>query len=407
MAATDDRMLVASSDGHVGIPTEQYRDYLEREHHEAFDEFLRMHRYRWTPSSKDAVLSPTVFDWMRGNERYESGGMDSVHDPARRLRELDLDGIAVEMAFPDDQQHNTPPWLVGLAPAGMDHSYPRDLRLVGARAYNRWLADFCSAAPDRLLGAIVVGSLHDVDAAIAEVRRAHASGVRHAVMLPLDYYLPLYHHPRYEPFWATCAELDVAVAIHLSDGGPDWLGEAPWDGAIYVMEAFFYTQRPLWCLIFGGVLERHPGLRLVFTEQLAQWVLSVVPSMDRLATGAMMVGPTVAPLPLLPSEYFHRQCFIANSLMSRQDIDLREAIGTDVLVWGSDFPHQEGAWPAVPEKLRTLFAGVPEADARAILGENFVRAYHIDAGRLAPVVSRIGPRPADLEIAGAVAGAPV
>ena len=120
MTATDGRMLVASGDGHVGIPTERYRDYLEREHHEAFDEFLSMHRYRWTPTSRDAVLSPTVFDWMKGNERYESGGMASVQDPARRLHELDLDGIAVEMAFPDDQQHNTPPWLVGLAPAGMD-----------------------------------------------------------------------------------------------------------------------------------------------------------------------------------------------------------------------------------------------------------------------------------------------
>jgi len=401
MEAAPDRLFVASCDGHVGLPSEQYRDYIEAEHHEAFDDFLGMHRFRWTVASDESVLSPAVFDKMKGNDRYESGGLDSVWDPKRRVEELDADGIAIEVLFPDDQQHNTPPWLVGLAPIGMDHAYPRHLRLVGARAYNRWLQEFCSTDPERLLGAIVLGSLHDVDAAVTELRRAHASGLHRAVMLPLDYYLPLYHHPRYDPLWAACEELDLAVAIHLSDGGPEWLGDAPWDGAIYVMEGFFYTQRPLWCLIFGGVLERHPGLRLVFTEQLAQWVLTVVPTMDSLASpDGTMAGARTAPLRRPPSEYFHRQCFVANSLMSRRDIELREQIGTDVLVWGADFPHHEGAWPTVRDKLRTILDGVPVADAAAIVGGNFLRAYHVDPGALAAVVRRIGPTAGDLGLAG-------
>jgi predicted TIM-barrel fold metal-dependent hydrolase len=398
---SDARLMVASCDGHVGLPTEGYREYLEREHHGAFDDFLAAHRYRWTVGHDDTVLSSTVFDWMRDNPRYESGGMEGLFDPVRRLKELDEDGLATEVLFPDDQNHNTPPWLVGIAPVGLDHSYDTDLRLIGARAYNRWLAEFCSTAPDRLVGAMVLGSLHNIDAAVAELRRAHASGLRHLVMLPLDYYLPLYHHPRYEPLWQACVELDLTVAVHLSDGGPDWYGDNAWDGAIYVVESFFYAHRPLWCLTLGGVLERYPQLRVAFTEQRAAWVMDVVPMMDSLArTGGAMRAAETLPLPLKPSEYFHRQCFVANSLMSRQDIEDRERIGTDVLVWGSDFPHHEGAWPTTRDKLRELFEGIPFADARAIVADNFLRAYpHVDQATLNGIATQIGPRPAELGFA--------
>jgi predicted TIM-barrel fold metal-dependent hydrolase len=391
-----ERLFVASADGHAGLPMPRWREYLESELHEDFDDFLLTHRNRWTPGHDDSVLTNEAFAWQTINDRY-AGGIDALWDPVRRLKEMDDDGIVVEVLFPDDQNNNTPPWLVGLAPIGLDHAYPRDLRLAGARAYNRWLAEFCAEAPDRLFGALLLGSLHDIDAAVTELHRAHASGLTHALMLPLDYYLPLYHHPRYEPLWTACEELDITVAVHLADGGPDWYGESPWDSTIYVIESFFYAHRPLWCLILGGVLERHPRLRLAFTEQLAMWVLEVVPLMDSLA-GGMMRAPQVDPLPMRPSEYFQRQCVVANSLMNRRDIDNRAAIGVDMLVWGSDQPHHEGSWPDVRGKLRELFDGVPLADAKAILGDNFLRAYPVDRAPLDAVAQRIGPLPSELGV---------
>src|SRR5207302_1991596 len=146
---------------------------LESDLHEAFDDFLRTHRDRWTPGHADSVLTNQAFAWQTGNDRY-AGGIDALWDPVRRLKEMDEDGIAAEVLFPDDQNNNTPPWLVGLAPIGLDHAYPHDLRVVGARAYNRWLAEFCAAAPDRLIGCSLLGSLHDVDAAVTG-RRLRAS----------------------------------------------------------------------------------------------------------------------------------------------------------------------------------------------------------------------------------------
>jgi predicted TIM-barrel fold metal-dependent hydrolase len=149
--------------------------------------------------------------------------------------------------------------------------------------------------------------------------------------------------------------------------------------------------------VFGGVLERHPDLRVVFTEQGADWVPEVVGKMDFTATGRIWRSAHENPMPHLPSEYFHRQCFVANSIMQRREIDMRAAIGTDVLIWGSDFGHHEGMWPSVTQRMRGLFEGVPETDVRAIVGQNFLRAYpKVDAAALRPLVDDIGITAADL-----------
>jgi predicted TIM-barrel fold metal-dependent hydrolase len=393
----DDRLFVASADGHVGIPTEQYGTYLEERYRDEFRSFLAEHRQRWSASEPTSVLDPAAWEWFEGNERFESGGMESLADPVRRLKELDEDGVAVEVLFTDDQNDNAEPWLGGgLLQSALHKAYPPELQLAGARAYNRWLAEYCSAAPERLLGCIAIPTLADVAAAVAEVRRAHADGLRHAVLLPLEYHEPLVHHPKNEPFWQVCEELDLTIAVHLGNGSPDWVGDDEWAFAIVLMETFFFAHRPLWCLIFGGVLERHPDLRFVFTEQGADWVPSTVARMDFTATGKIWRSAREHPMPHLPSELFHRQCFVANSIMQRGDIEMREQIGTDVLIWGSDFPHHEGMWPTTRERMRGLFAGVPEADVRKIVGDNFLRAYKVDPASYDRLVSQIGPSAADL-----------
>jgi predicted TIM-barrel fold metal-dependent hydrolase len=397
---SNERLFVASADGHVGIPTPDYRDYLDPEYREPFDGFLAEYKHRWSPSEPTSVLDPSAWDWWRGNERYETGGIDSLWDPTRRLKEIDEDGIAVEVLFADDQNENTAPWLGGgLVQVGLNREYPPELRMAGARAYNRWLAEFCSAAPDRFLGVIAIPTLGNVDAAVTEVRRAHADGLRHAVLLPLDYD-PLVHHPKNEPFWDVCSELDLTVAAHLGDGSPHWVGDDEWGFAIIIMETFFMAHRPLWCIVFGGVLERHPDLRVVFTEQGADWVPGTVAQMDGIAKGRIWRSAHEKPLPHLPSELFHRQCFVANSIMMRHDIEMREAIGLDVLMWGSDFGHHEGEWPLTHERMHGLFDGVPADDVRRIVGDNFLRAYRVDRARYDEVVEQIGPT---AEALGAVA----
>ena len=261
----NEKVFLASADGHVGAPTEVYRDYVEARYHQAFDDYFAHHKWLWSPSHDESLLGPKLHEKFIGTEGFDlTRGHALAWDASLRLKVLDDDGIAVEVSFPDDQNSNDPPWGSGLATAavaGTGHeSYPAEWQRIGARAYNRWLVDFCSADPQRLRGVTILGTLDDVDWCINEIVRSYESGLRTGVLLPLHYDLPLYHHPRYEPLWSLLEELDLPLLCHVSKGGPDWLGNDPAViSCIWAMESAFYAHRPFWCLTFGGVFERHPA----------------------------------------------------------------------------------------------------------------------------------------------------
>ena len=99
---------------------------------------------------------------------------------------------------------------------------------------------------------------------------------------------------------------------------------------------------------------------------------------------------------LKPSEYWARQCFVGASMLSPEECAVRHKIGVGTIMWGSDYPHPEGTWPHTKERLHDTFAGVPEPDMRAILGENAARIYGFDPEALAPDAERVCPLPGDI-----------
>lgn len=230
-AMASDRALLVSSDGHVGPPTQELRPYIEKKYLRDFDEYLAAHRHKWAVLAERDPSAPEVWSeerrakW-RGEEKVQSGGLQGLVDPRRRIRELETDGIVVDVMFPDEQSENSAPFSAGLVREEFDvpdrKEYTAELKAAGARAYNRWLADFCSVEPDRLLGLALIGSLADVDEAVKEIRRVRESGLRAGILLPLHYTgLPFYNDERYEPLWAACAELDMPVHSHAGDGIPN------------------------------------------------------------------------------------------------------------------------------------------------------------------------------------------
>jgi hypothetical protein len=97
---------------------------------------------------------------------------------------------------------------------------------------------------------------------------------------------------------------------------------------------------------------------------------------------------------LKPSEYFHRQCWVGatnTDALGWCTSDQRDALGTDRIMWGSDYPHMESAWPETRSRLREIVKGIDEDEVRAMVGGNAVRCYGIDADALAPTVEKIGP----------------
>ena len=146
----------------------------------------------------------------------------------------------------------------------------------------------------------------------------------------------------------------------------------------------------MWQLMLAGVFDRHPGLRLVPTEVRADWIPGTIAALDE----RFDRGDT--PLQQRPSEYWHQNFFVTPSSVHRCEMEMRHEIGVEEMIFGTDYPHPEGTWPNTQDWIRAAFDGVPEAEARAILGENAIRCFRLDRDKLAKVAERIAPKAEDV-----------
>lgn len=389
-----DRYLVISSDGHAGPPAPVYRDYLEERYRPAFDEHQEQVRQLLELSRAMRRNEEFVAKWERitGGD----GGLTAAHDSDVRNRVLDEQGVAAEVLFPDADVLGT--GRVSASPFGSGLNggagTEPELAMAGACAHNRWLADFCAQAPHRRIGVAVVPILHDVDAAVAEIRAAHGLGLR-GVLIPTRWFdAPAYLDPRYEPVWAVCEELGMVLHTH-SGAGPADYGIGPGMMAIYATEAYWWAARPLWVLIWSGVFERHPGLRYVIAENGAWWAPDILAKMDEKFVGGhnteKMGTVFREAISMKPTEYFDRNCFLAASTPGVEDMERRHLVGIGNFLWGNDLPHPEGTFPYTRYWIRERFREVPVDEARRMLGETAADLYGVDRAALAPLVERIGP----------------
>jgi predicted TIM-barrel fold metal-dependent hydrolase len=379
--------LVISSDGHAGPPAEVYREYLDPSFREKFDE------HQAAMEAGRMVNTEFVKEWDEETGDHE---LKAAYDPVVRDAILDQEGVAAEVLFPDADVLGTgrtasSPFGSGLA-SGADAD-PTAVK-AGARAHNRWLADFCRTSPDRRIGIAVVPVTAGVDDAIAEVRTAADTGLR-GVLIPTRWFdQPAYLDSSYEPFWAACAEAQLVVHTHSGAGPADYV-LGPGFVPIYTAEAWWWAARPFWVLILSGVFERHPTLKYSIAENGAWWVPDIVKRMDEKWVGGhntRKFGEIFKQgLPLKPSEYVDRNCFFAASTPGVDEIDRRHDIGVENLLWGNDLPHPEGTYPHTRHWITERFRDVPEDETRKILGENAAAVYGLDVSALTAIAQRIGP----------------
>ncbi len=228
-----DRYIVISADCHGGGQLREYRDYLERRYLDEFDDWARDYGI--------------PFEDLRGAEAYRNW------DHERRLAELEADGIVAEVLFPNTVPPFYPRPSLVMQPPGDVGDLER--RWAGLRAHNRWLADFCGRAPGRRAGIAQI-MLHDVGAAVAEIRWAKEAGLTGGVLLPgapPGSSLPPLYGPEYEPIWSVCEELAMPVNHHSGSALP-MLGDYPTAPAIFLLEVTWWAHRALWHLIFSGAL---------------------------------------------------------------------------------------------------------------------------------------------------------
>lgn len=409
-ASQDERVLVISSDCHAGTLPSVYNEYMPSKYQEAANAW-------WVQYTREMIHRMGTFFDQEAVEAYAEKAGDAgryrvqaladpslgasdkdllamLSDPSNpfaprpgewdaavRMRELDGDGVAGEVIFPQ-----MAPFGAGLLQ--YRHDVTPEHNLEGCRAYNRWLADFCKTHPHRMAGVALI-NVDDIDVTVKEIRQAKDQGLWGGVLLPTSTgEHPFYHHPRYEPLWAVCEELGMPIQSH-SGWSPDY-GDVPCATAMYISEVDMWAQRPFTAMMWSGAFERHPGLTYVLTETGVGWILEKLRVLEFKAQEPMFKHFTKG-LSLGPTGYFRQNCFIGASFLKPHEARFRHDVGIDKLMWGSDYPHLEGTWPNTMKAITETFGEYPEDEIRDLLGRNAARIYGFDVDALRPVADEIGP----------------
>ena len=399
-----DRLLMISSDGQATAQMDDYRPYIAEKHHEEFDAFCNEFHEKGSrsmdPMSMLTKLDPEVVEVWQA-EVLDKGRFDGVSDINRRFEVMADAGIAAEVIFPD---FGLPFEMYNPVLLAITRGYRRTKEQIeiGNYAYNRWLADFCAQAPERFAGMAVV-SFEDVDSAVAEIRWAKEHGLRGVLLPAFSETQPIFH-PRYDPIWSTVVELDMRLNSHIGmSSTAEFVPSLPplphpsIGQPIFSAPLVFFCHQILNQLIWGGVLERHPSLQVVFTEQGSGWVIQALEQMDYSWDGSYLRRDTHEVVKQKPSEYFRRQCHMGSSLFTRAEAEARESIGVDKITIGLDYPHHEGTWGGQGQRhidflQATLgFAGVPADEIRLMVGENALNLWGFDPVALRAVANATGP----------------
>jgi predicted TIM-barrel fold metal-dependent hydrolase len=250
-----------------------------------------------------------------------------------------------------------------------------------ARAHNNWTRDFCAYNPERMKFAAQV-AFHDPVLAAQEARRAvRELGAVAVIGNPNPINGRHVHDPSFEPLWDTLEELGVPVGFHptgqssLRDDIARRYVDQPNGRVIGVagrnpVELMYAFAS----MAAGGVLERHPRLRCAFLEGTCGWLPWWLWRLDE-AWEKFGPGSEIQ-ISQLPSQYFHRQCYIATDADEKVLKQVVETVGDDSIVVSTDYPHSDGLFPHAIEEFVGL-EGVSDKTKAKILWDNCARLYNL------------------------------
>ncbi|HEY7134536.1 MAG TPA: amidohydrolase family protein [Acidimicrobiia bacterium] len=297
---------------------------------------------------------------------FEHVGWDELHpggwDPVARLAEQDRDGVAVEVLYPS----------VGML---LCNHPDADYKKACFDAYNLWIAEFQDTAPDRLVG-IGQTALRSVEEGIDDLTHMKGLGLRGA-MLPA---FPAcidggdYDDARWNPLWRAAVDLELPLSFHILTGN-ETVGGRQFRGP--KLNSFLGIirgcQDVIGTLIFGGVFDRVPELRVVCVEADAGWVPHWMYRADH-AIDRHRNWLTAAPLQRRPSDYFRENVYV-----TFQDdwvaFQVTHLVNHERLLWASDHPHSDSTFPDSQRVLAEQTAHLAPDVRDDILWRNTARLY--------------------------------
>lgn len=292
------------------------------------------------------------------------------YDPARYLEENATDGVVGSVIYPSEAL---------LAYSISD----TDLCSATMRAYNDFIAEFCAHDPARLKGIGLI-NVDDPSEAVAEMKRVRdigLEGIMITVLPPAD---RAYDHPMYEDVWSAAVDLALPISMHVATGR-SFLSASTTQTSVQkgITEAAFYLQdhfvrKSIGEMIFSGVFMRHPQLRVGSIEHEICWAPFFLFQADYLYTDRPVRGDWLRfPDGTLPSDYFKQNVFMSFQ-EDKVGIRVRDVIGLDGLMWGSDYPHTESTFPRSREITNEILTDVPLNEREKILRDNAATLYGFD-----------------------------
>ena len=365
---------IISADSHVFEPVNLWETRMDRKFRERGPKFVSDYQGKpgtWfvcegiNPRAIASIAAVGIAkeDLVKFKDVHHKDLRPGGYDPVERLKDQDIDGVSGEVLY---------------ATYAMQLYVMQDAELQEAafNAYNAWLAEMCSQAPDRLVGLALI-SVYNVDHAVKELQRWAKRGLRGAMIAAVPPQGTEYSDALYDPFWSAAEEIGVPISIHTltSNRKPNPRFNREVKGAAGYPENPMEVMLTLGEILTSSLLDRHPRVKLVLAEADTGWLPWLLARVDR--GHERYARQNGIHTELKPSEYFHRN-FSAAFIMDRVGVFTREFTGVDNLMWSSDYPHTDSTWPRSRESIEHDFAGVPDADRVKMTCTNAARLYGFD-----------------------------
>ena len=295
----------------------------------------------------------------------------AAYDASERLKAMDVDGVDYSVLYPS---------VAGVAGETFGRLTDPEFELACVQAYNDWLIEEWAGVSKRFIPQCIV-PLFPAEATVAEIKRAVAKGHRGVIYpaVPMELRdVPHINDSIYDPIWAACQELGVPICFHA--GASEAIQVPPYEGySEEIGRAFQAITRPVSTvsvvvnLLISRILMRYPNLKVVFGESALGWGAYLLEYTDFQAKGDRL---HMEGYDLTPSQMFKRQCYLVG-WYDRASLRTRHFVGSENILWATNFPLATSTWPRSRETIEMSFDGVTGEDRRKILWENAAKLYRI------------------------------
>jgi len=308
------------------------------------------------PSSDILGFDPIRFDAM----------LPGCYDAAERVKDMDIDGVAVQTCFPNFPR---------FAGTRFHKSKDPELARLCVQAWNDYVLDeWCAVAPDRFIPLVLV-PFWNIDETVAEIERTAAKGARTISFPenPVPMGLPSLHSPHWDPMFSALEAAEMPLSLHFGTSDSSVLNDPDAPLAVTITLLGLSSLTTMADLMFSPVFHKHPALKVVLAEGGIGWIPWLLERSEWTFSRHRFYQPDVNQ-EIHPTEIFRNNifgCFIDDKF----GVQNRYAIGVDRILWEVDYPHSDSQFPLTRKVAADTFATVPDEEVSKIVEQNARTLY--------------------------------